>query len=327
MSLTIRRAGLFDTVQDGGRTGCAHLGINPGGVMDSFSARQANALLGKDLGAPVMELHFPAAVFVFDKPAIIAITGADLGPLVNDRPVPLYQPLALAAGSMLRFQRPVSGTRCYLAQTAGWELSPWLNSCSTHLLAGAGGWEGRRLQAGDVIPYNEHPAVEKLLRNSSVHALPWSTHEKVDDRSCIQFLIGSEWHHLSREAQAGLDGGWFEVGAADRMGYALKGKPVGLECPVELLSSPVSFGTVQLLPSGQLLVLMADRGTTGGYPRVAQVIGAHLPLLSQKHTGNALKLERTDLATAEQKWMAQHRYLHELQLACRYRLEEQGLLF
>lgn len=321
MSLRIIKAGLLDTVQDGGRYGYAHLGINPGGAMDVFSWRLGNALLGNELHAPSIELHFPAAQILFEEAMMVCITGADFTPLLNQHPLPLHQPVWVPAGSLLHFGGWRGGARCYLSFAKRLELSPWLNSCSTHLKAAAGGFGGRALMRDDVLCFERPLRMKTLLQ--SVTVLPWSSGETIDYRNEIQFLIGNEWNWLTTASQQEMQQHYFQITAdADRMGYRLAGPTLLRNHSSELLSSGVGFGTVQLLPGGQLIILMADHQTTGGYPRIAHIISAHLPLLAQKRPNDVVKFVMTDLATAERKAAAQVVYLEDLQRSCAYQMEQ-----
>src|SRR5687767_14346904 len=128
MSLRIIKAGLMDTIQDGGRWGHACLGVNPGGSMDRMAAYRINALLGKDLNAPVLEMHFPPATMEFTKPAIIAIGGADCSPRIDGDPVQRFQPIHVKAGAKLEWGKPVEGRWCYLGVTPELKLQEWLGS-------------------------------------------------------------------------------------------------------------------------------------------------------------------------------------------------------
>jgi antagonist of KipI len=320
MSLRITKAGVLDTVQDNGRHGFAHLGINPGGAMDLFSYRLSNALLGNNLNAPCLELHYPAAQVLFQEAAIICLSGADFTPFINKQPVPLYHPIYVPQGSLLQFTACCSGARAYLAFAQRFVLQAWLNSYSTNLKAGGGGFKGRALKTGDVLCFQKPLQLKQLMQEVTV--LPWTSQQTIKHTTEIQFIIGNEWNQLTEEAQLEMQSQYFQITIdADRMGYRLAGARLSFKEQKEMLSSGVSFGTVQLLPNGQLIVLMADHQTTGGYPRIAQVIAAHLPLLAQKKPNDVLNFVLTDLATAENKIVAQQVYLNDLQLSCAYQME------
>ncbi len=323
MSLKIIRQGVLDTVQDLGRYGYQYLGINTNGVMDQFSAQLSNALLGKILSAPVIEIHFPASQFLFEKETIICITGADFLPFINDQSIPLDHPVAVSKGAILKFDKLRTGARCYLSFLNDFDMCKWLNSYSTNLKAVAGGWQGRALQKNDIIPFKMDVNVSKLLQHKDFVVLPWKANDVVDTRNEIEFIIGSEWNWLTKEAQVLLRGQWFQItNEADRMGYQLAGQNLETQNGEQLVSSAVSFGTVQLLPGGQLIILMADHQTAGGYPRIAHVISAHLPILAQKKPNDVIRFKMTCLEEAEKKLLNQKKHLNQLQIACKFIMEE-----
>jgi len=323
MSLKIIRQGVLDTVQDMGRYGYQYLGINCNGAMDRFSMQLANALLGKELNAPVIEIHFPASQILFEKETIICITGADFLPLINEEIVPLDHPVIVSRKSILKFERLQTGARCYLSIINELQMNKWMNSYSTNLKAYSGGLDGRPLLKNDVILFQNALNLSNVVRGKNFVILPWKAIDTVDTRNEIEFLIGSEWHWLTKNAQESFQEQWFQItNEADRMGYQLAGQSLDAKNNEQLVSSAVCFGTVQLLPNGQLIILMADHQTAGGYPRIAYVISAHLPILAQKKPNDVLKFKMTTLEEAEKKIVNQKKYLHQLQIACKFRMEE-----
>jgi antagonist of KipI len=324
MSLHIIKGGLVDTVQDSGRRGFQHLGINVGGVMDRFSAGLANALLGKDLAAPLLELHYPASVIQFSKSTVICLAGANFTPTINDEPVALNQPLFVPRESTLRFTGVREGSWCYLAVLNDLKLEPWLGSYSTNLRAEAGGFKGRKLKAGDVLSLTKDLHSANYLFNNSVHPLPWKAVGLHDlTRTEIGIVYGSEWNWLTPESRDSLvHNSYYVSTASDRMGYQLMGEPLKACNDEEMVSTGVTFGTVQLLPSGGLIVLMADGQTTGGYPRVAHVVSAHLPALAQLKPNEGFRFCLADSTKAEQQLAAQEDYLQALQKTCAVKMKE-----
>jgi antagonist of KipI len=318
MRLKIIKAGLLDTIQDGGRYGHRHLGINPGGAMDPFAAGLANALLGKNLLSPVMELHFPAAQLQFSQPAIICLTGADFTPCINSREVPINQPIAVGENAVLSFAKKRSGARCYLSLYNKLQLEPWLNSYSTNLKAAAGGFRGRQLLRNDAIAFAN---IDFQIVSDFV-LLPWKYKASQNTRRVTEVIAGPEWSWLKEKSQKDfLQHPFLITPASDRMGYRLQGETLEQEVKQQLVSSGVGFGTVQLLPNGQLIVLMADHQTTGGYPRIANIITAHFPLLAQKNAGEAIRFALTTVEEAQTKWMAQQEFLTGLQNTCKLKLQ------
>lgn len=317
MSLKIIKAGILDTIQDLGRLGYQSSGINPGGVMDHFSARLANCLLGKEINAPVIEMHFPASAICFEEATIICITGADFSPAIDNYPVQLNRPIIVNKGALLEFRKPVLGRRCYLSILQSLQINKWLNSYSTNLKAEAGGFDGRCLRNGDVIKYDKNASVTGYLKERSFIILSWKADpSKEFSIDKIEVIEGKEWDWLTGESKQLFETRCFKISAlADRMGYRLTGQQLQLKEQKQLVSSGVTFGTLQLLPNGQLIVLMADHQTTGGYPRIANVISAHLPFLAQMKPNDECVFRFIDIETAEQRLFKQHKYLLSVQHA------------
>ena len=323
MSLQIIRAGILDSIQDLGRYGYQHLGINPTGAMDRFAASLANALLGKELSAPVIELHFPSAKIHFEKPAIFSLAGGNFSPTVNQLPVPMYQPIAVAENSVLEFIHIEKGFRTYVSLLPELKIDRWLESFSTNMKAGAGGFHGRALMKNDRIEFSKTLNLDDILKEKRSAVIHLKAAEIPMENKTIECVMGSEWNRLTMDGQEAFVNGWFEITPdSDRMGYRLKGREIGLKMKDQMVSSPAGFGTIQVLPNGQLIILMADHQTTGGYPKVGHVITADLPLLAQKAPGTVIKFKMTELAAAEKKWLSQQGYLRQIQEAAGTRMKE-----
>ncbi|WP_276485418.1 biotin-dependent carboxyltransferase family protein [Paraflavitalea pollutisoli] len=328
MSLTIIKPGLLDTIQDLGRPGYSCWGINPGGVMDGYAARIANMLVGNDPGAAVMEIHFPAAQILFEQNALISITGADFTPTLNDNElVSTWRPIVVRRNTILHFPQWVQGSRCYLAVHGGFCVPQWLDSYSTNLKAGVGGFHGRKLEKGDELPFKENSIyfAGLLKETREYQPLNWrvDTGRTYQLPHEIKITTGHEWSQLSAASQRDmLDSNFIIHPFSDRMGYQLRGVPLKRQVNTELLSSGVSFGTVQLLPDGQLILLMADHQTTGGYPRVAHVISSQLPKLAQLRPSDSIQFQLVDTPTAEELLFSQEHELSIIQRACHDHLNQ-----
>jgi len=352
MSLQIIKAGILDTIQDGGRYGYQHLGINPTGAMDKYAMQVANALVGNRPNEAVIEMHFPSSAFLFGYPALIAISGADFSATINGDPVPHLHPVWVNKNDVLQFHKPVQGARAYLAIAGGMQTNVWLASHSTHLNAKTGGYQGRNLHKGDEILFRQSfpatPTQEEFMvlpwkadmkclpgkASASLHAFAKAAAVKktsadksskagVDDTKEVLVLPGNEWDRLSTESKENFSMTSFVITQqSDRMGYRLNNIPLPVMTNEEVVSSAVSFGTVQLLPDGKLIILMADHQTTGGYPRVAHVISAHHSRLAQLRAGDKLHFQFTNQQTAEELWIKQQQHLLQLQNACIFRLNE-----
>ena len=327
--MRIIKAGVLDTVQDMGRYGHQHLGVNPGGAMDRFAACIANILVGNAMDDAVIELHFPASAVLFEKESIIAITGADFVPSVNGELIPLLHPVVVNKNSVLHFQKAEKGTRCYLAIAGGLEITKWLNSYSTNLKAAAGGYNGRAFIKNDVVNFKKEFSLLSDLHEKDFIVLPWKANDKYEQAvspepdESIHVITGHEWDILEDASKNSFLNQPFVISAAsDRMGYRLNGPALHAVKYEELVSSPVSYGTIQLLPDGQLIILMADHQTTGGYPKIAHVITVNLPGLAQKKPGEKISFKVTDQQTAENLFLLQHNHLLQLANACKFKLEE-----
>lgn len=323
--MKVIKAGIQDTVQDMGRFGYQHLGINPGGVTDRFSAAIANLLVGNNINCPLLELHFPASVFWFKKPMLIAIAGADFTATINGEDIPVDHPVWVGKNSLLQFHKAVKGARAYLAVKDGLKITPWLKSYSTHLKAKTGGFNGRALQKEDDIEAINDDQRHSLLEKKEFFVLPWKADQHWDNKKEGEILIlpGNEWQRLTEEGKESfLMTSFVITNQSDRMGYRLNNLPLPVLSGEEIVSSGVSFGTVQLLPDGKLIILMADHQTTGGYPRVAHVISAHHSKLAQMKAGDKIRFQLTDQRTAEQLFIKQQQHLLQLENACKFKLEE-----
>ncbi|MGN6490701.1 MAG: biotin-dependent carboxyltransferase family protein [Agriterribacter sp.] len=322
MSISIIKPGIYDTVQDMGRHGYRHLGINPNGAMDRFSARIVNALAGNSANAPVIESHFPAASLLIEEDMLIAVGGADFSPSINGRYISLYQPVWVTAGSILEHKTWKHGARTYIAAGGELEIPAWLNSYSTNVKLAAGGWKGRTLRKNDRIRLKE-----KRLPTTPFHgvqALSWRanvTWDDATDENVVYVLHGPEYKWLNEESRRMLEAQSFTISTtADRMGYQLE-EALPYRAEEELLSSATTFGTVQLLPGGKIIVLMADHQVSGGYPRIAQVITSHLPMLAQKKPGDFIRFKFIHQELAEALLCKQQHHLVLLQHACEFKLQ------
>lgn len=213
----------------------------------------------------------------------------------------------MRAGDQVSFGRRRSGARAYLAVAGGFRLEQVLGSRATNLRAGFGGWHGRRLEKGDLLPLTGSFAnPPRLLIPDSLPC--------VIDAAPLRLLPGRDWTAFTDAAQAALRESPFTVTPqSDRMGYRLQGPALQLTAPHECLSEAVAFGTVQVPPDGQPIVLMADRQTTGGYPCIAQVARIDLPRLAQCVPGDVLAFTFVDLAEAQRLDLARERLLAALE--------------
>ena len=314
---------MLDTIQDLGRFGYQQFGINPTGAMDRFAAVIANILVGNKQDAPVIEMHFPAPSILFEKTSLIALCGADFDANVNGIPVPTDRPVMINHGRTLQFRSLKNKSHCYLAVSGGINIPLWLNSYSTNIMAEAGGYSGRRLIKDDMLLLNAENSYN-LPGDIDLMVLPWKANGDygMGPESEVLLIKSNEWDWLDKGSQEKFLKNPFYISPnSDRMGYRLASEPLYATVKTELISSAVNFGTIQLLPDGQLIILMADHQTTGGYPRLGNIITTHLPKLAQMKGGEEIRFKFTDHDTAESLLIKQHQHLLQLEIACKLKLE------
>ena len=297
MSLLVTKDGILTTVQDLGRYGYRSFGVNPSGAMDRTAARILNLLLENDENAAVLELHFPAGEFLFEKETNIAVGGADFSAEISNARIMNWTTEHAKKGDVLKFPRKVAGNRTYLAVKGGFGSEPWLGSSSTSLVTATGGFEGRRLRIGDRVPFKSisesFDVPSKQIGRSLLPRYGQAPRLRVSPGPEFDELTGISLHRL-------LSDEFVISKQSDRMGFRLQGPPLYQLTKTEMLSSGTTFGTIQLLPDGQLIILMADHQTTGGYPRIATIISVDLPLLAQVGPGETISFELSKQIDAEQ---------------------------
>lgn len=313
MAIKIIKPGLYTTIQDMGRQGYRDIGIGPGGSMDRIAAATANWLAGNDDHDPILEMHFPAPTILFEEDAWIGIAGGDFGAQINEVFIPAWSPAKIHRGDLLSFRKYISGARAYLAVSGGIITEQWLNSYSTNTKVKAGGQKGRALIKDDIIEMKGEPP-PGLHTPSSLHDIIKPFYHLPATIPCI---MGPEWNWLTDDAKALFINNEFTISSqSDRMGYRLDGVPLEQENRSSLISSPVDWGTIQLLPNGQCVILMADHQTTGGYPRIAQVVSAALPKLAQLPPGTKISFELITVTEAEESLISMQQNLLSIKRSC-----------
>ena len=298
MSIFIRKSGILTTVQDLGRNGFRRFGINPNGATDTQAVRLINILLGNDETEAVLEMHFPAPVFEFEENAVIALGGADFNVEINDKLIENWRPCFIEKGSKLSFEKKIFGSRAYLAVKGGFAVEKWLGSFSTNLRAEVGGFQGKALQKNDRIPLNSKFKMQNSKFDYKISSSLIPNYQKYAAK--IRVIEGAEFQMLTALSELNFLKQEFTITPnSDRMGFRLRGEPLYLLDSIELISSAVNFGTIQLLPDGQMIILMVDHQTSGGYPRIANVVSADLPILAQLNPNKCVGFELISQKEAE----------------------------
>ena len=303
MSMIVVKPGMLSSFQDLGRFGYQQLGVPVSGVMDIRAHLLANLLVGNDIHEATLEITLTGPTLTFTHPCCIALTGADLSPSLNGQPIAMNRPVIIRAQDTLAFGRKLVGTRTYLALYGGFALTPVLGSNSTYMRSAMGGWHGRALQRGDNIgfaqPLSEHTLddLARALWSIKIY-LPAALSQNL--RARVRVVTSAQFNDFTVGSQQALASETFRISPdSERMGYRLQGPDIKLAHPRQMLSEAATFGTIQVPAGGQPIILMADRQTTGGYPKIAYVASVDLPLLAQMGPGDTFSFEIITLKQAQ----------------------------
>jgi antagonist of KipI len=304
-SLVVESPGLLTTVQDFGRMGFGPQGVSPSGAADPVALRLGNLLVGNEAGAAALEMTLMGGSFVFPEGAVIALTGADFGATLNGRAVEMWTSHAVLPGAKLTLGPTRNFARCYLAIAGGIPVAPFLGSASTHLLSGLGGYEGRALRKGDVLRLG---TPEKKLRQRKISQTVLLS---LRPRKVLRVTEGPQSDQFPEDARQSFFRSTFRMSEdSDRMGLRLEGPALTSNSAGEMITEGVPLGAIQVTPSGQSIVLFVEQQTTGGYPKIANVIGADFHRLGQLRPRVEIRFERTSLAVARSLWIEQERLLN-----------------
>lgn len=296
--IDVQDAGLSTTVQDDGRYGYYHLGMAPSGAMDQFAHKVGNYLVGNDVEAATLEMTYVGGTFEFSEKAVVAITGADMSPTVDDEPVPLWTAIEIRAGETLSFEYAKEGVRSYLAIAGGVDVPAIMGSRSTYTLIGMGGYDGRALEGGDTIQISNEATPEDRIRNS----IETSKRPVYDYADAIRVVTGLFDYRLTDEGKREfLQAEWKVSDEADRVGYRLNGPdvepmfkeqdpPFGAGTGItNVVDAGYAIGSIQL--AGEPIVLMRDAVTGGGYATIGTVVSPDRYRLSQFPTNETVTFE------------------------------------
>ena len=303
MALKVLRAGVLSSLQDLGRWGYQRFGVPVSGAMDETSHRLANWLVGNRASEASVEMTLAGPSFSTTTDTLVAVCGGDFEPRVNGRPMPHTRPVLVRKGSTLDFGPCRLGCRAYLAVAGGFAVEPVLASRSTFLRGGFGGFKGRALKRGDLLETGVldpgcYPSLQRSLASSAgpIAYTSWSAIERVQLMSSgvqtIRFVPGRHWDWFAEETRNIFVESEYGIASnSDRQGYRLVGPVVMPRRSTELSPEGVTFGTIQVPPDGEPIVLMASHQTVGSYPRLGDVASVDLPLLAQLPPGAAVRFE------------------------------------
>jgi antagonist of KipI len=303
-SFLVESPGLLTTVQDLGRPGFGAIGVSPSGAADPVSLRLGNRLVGNEEAAAALEMTLHGGGFRFLDDAVAALAGSDFGATLDGAAIDTGVSFAIRAGQTLGTGATRSGARCYLCVQGGIVVPKFLGSASTHMLSGLGGFEGRALRKADVLRIGDargpfHPR----------HLAP-DLMQRLSERTVLRVTPGPQAEWFSDEALAAFHGGAYRVGEqSNRMGLRLEGAPVMMHRLRAMMTEGVSLGAIQIPPGGSPIILFVEQQTTGGYPKIANIIAADLHRVGQLRPRDEIRFEPVTFEAAQALLIEQARLL------------------
>ena len=306
MSIKVITPGMLSTIQDGGRKGFAAMGFNASGGMDVRSYHIANALVGNFTDEAVIEMTYLGGSFKFLESNYIAITGADMSPKIDGVPVEMYTTVFVKQDETLTFSAAESGMRAYIAVRGGIDVPVIMGSRSTNLKCKLGGLDGRPLKAGDIVPCRD---VYDEFHKHLIHSAP--KEDFGSDEITVRVLLGPQDDYFTDHGiKTFLNSTYTVTNESDRMGCKLSGEKIEYKNTVDIISDGIVFGSIQIPRTGNPIIMLADRQTTGGYAKIATVISVDLPLFAQARPGTRVPFELIDRQKAERLLKQEQKEFH-----------------
>jgi len=321
MSIRIIKAGIQTSLQDYGRKFHRVSGVPVSGAIDRDSFRIANILAGNPPGSTAIEFTLHGAALMAETKMIIAFCGGGAELYINQQKVISSRPVLVQPYSFLDLRPAFEGCRSYLAVSGGLVGNSDLGSTSTYAPATLGGLNGGLLKSGDMLSIKDAEVFNRMQKlpwrtdtSGAYMQTGWGFSQQIaanDTETVIRIVKGPEWHYFRDTVSDTLFGNSYLVSEnSNRMGYRLKGEQIPIDLKTELISTAVSPGTIQVTPEGELLMLMADAQTTGGYPRIAHVAMADLHVCAQLRPGRCIKFVEISALEAEQLHLKNERQLN-----------------
>lgn len=317
MSIRLIQAGMQSSLQDGGRPGHQHEGIPVGGAMDILSFQLANMLVGNPVNSPVIEFTGFGATLIPDVDLLLSVCGGGSRMTINETEVPFFRPVMVKAFSVIQLVPSANGYRSYLSVAGGLKGQLDFGSISTYPAAALGGVNGKYLKAGNVIACNESTETATsgitISGNAQFKLTRWGITEKFTQvlfSSNIRIIKGPEWDYFKEDLSELLFTQPFFISEqSNRMGYRLSGPSIKPYLTDELISTAVTTGVIQCTKNGDLLLLMADAQTTGGYPRIAKVASVDVSQCAQLKPGSELRFQLISPEEAEDLYLEREKQL------------------
>jgi len=303
-SIQVQTPGLLTTVQDLGREGFGPMGVSMSGAADPISLRIGNLLVGNRENMAGLEMTLLGGTFVFPEGAIVALAGSDFGARLDDAKVDVGTSIEVDPGQTLRLGPTRSGARCYLCVQGGIAVPPFLHSASTHILSGLGGFEGRALRSGDVLHIG---SASEIFRKRTIAP---QVSEQLLPREVLRVTSGPQHEWFSQSFRDSFYSATYRLSEqCDRMGLRVEGAPISQPNHGAMITEGVSLGAIQVPPAGSPIILFVEQQTTGGYPKIANVISADFHRLGQLRPRDEIRFELVTLEAAQSLLIAQEKLL------------------
>lgn len=320
MGIKVLQPGLATSVQDAGRPGYYHVGIPPSGAMDQYAYHAANLLVGNRNQEAALEITYMGPELAFEEDAVVAIAGAEMSPLLNGEEMPLWESFSVKAGDTLSFGYLKSGARNYLAVAGGIDVPLILGSRSLYGLGAFGGYEGRTLQAGDLLPIGLPSSNTPSGRKVPAHLIPQYSHDVE-----VRVVMGLYDHRLTEKAYRDfLEIPWKLTPVADRIGFRYQGVPLEFKereqpfgagsDPSNIVDAGYPIGSIQVPGGAEPIVLHRDAVSGGGYAMIGTVISADMDLVAQTQPNTETNFVAVDLdeaLEARREYKAREKALEE----------------
>ena len=296
MGFRVLKGGMLTTVQDLGRNGYQSQGFSVGGVMDVRSFKIANMLIDNPENEAVLEITMIGPVLEFTASTIIAITGGDFSPTINDEPAPMYSAIYINKGDVLRFGSARTGTRCYVAFSGYLKVPVVMGSRCTSLKSGIGGFKGRKLETGDYVEERIKRKYLPFFLSRKLHV-----HDFDEDNVTLRVVMGPQDDFFDKQGiDTFLSSEYTVTSDFDRMGCRLDGPMISPKTTSDIISDGIAFGAVQVPSQGKPIILLADRQTTGGYAKIATVASVDIPKLVQRKTDQTVRFQAITVQEAQE---------------------------
>lgn len=317
MGIRVLKAGMLTTVQDLGRTGYQSQGFSVAGVMDVRSFKIANLLLDNPENEAVLEFTLIGPTLQFTSETIIAITGGDFTPTLNGEPVPMYEAVYVNRGDILKFGSARTGSRGYIAFSSYLDVPVVMGSRCTNLKSGIGGFKGRKLKDEDYINFRIKRRYLPYFLSRKLKPEDFSAEQET-----LRVVLGPQDERFTKAGiETFLSEEYTVTSDFDRMGCRLEGAFIATKEMGDMISDGIAYGSIQVPSHGKPIILLSDRQTTGGYPKIATVASVDIPKLVQRKTDHKLRFQAISVQEAQQLYREEendyNRMRQEIHVPCK----------